>query len=188
MLVGVERVKNRKVIVDATNSDVSNLEGKRMKRLLLSILALVGMLSLNIGLAVAQNPHFVSADASVEGDGDLACSFKVAGLGDSVTILVTCSADASAFYACFNKGGNHPQASNKEEAAGPVQGSGEFTSGKNGSVTGTVTAHPPASTIDCPGNQVLRLCSVSYTNIGLTADGLSADVPGTISRTFIDCF
>lgn len=158
-----------------------------MKRFLLSIVALVVMLSLSLSIATADNPHFVNADASVEGDGDLACSFKVAGLGDNVTITVTCSAQASAFYACFNKGGNHPQAGNKEEAAGPVSGTGDFTSGKNGSVTGTVVAHPPASDLDCPGNQVLRLCSVSYTDIALTADGLSADVPGTISRTFINC-
>jgi len=148
------------------------------------------MLTLGVSVATADNPHFVQQDASIQNDGDLACSFKVAGLGTNETIAVTCAADASAFYACFNRGGNHPQASNKEESAGPVSNTGEFTSGKNGQVTGTLEVHPPPSTISCPGNQVLRLCSVSYTNITLTTDphDLSANVPGTLERTFSDCF
>jgi hypothetical protein len=163
-------------------------ERRAVGTLVAAQLCLIGVFSLGAGSALADSPHFVKQDAVVDGSGNLDCSFKVAGLGDNQSILVTCSADASAFYACFNKGGNHPQASNKEDAAGPVSGSDEFTSGKNGQVTGSVEVNPPASTLTCPGNQVRRLCSVSYTNIVLTADSLQASVPGTLSREFIDCF
>lgn len=138
--------------------------------------------------AFADNPHFTRADASLLADGDLECTFKIAGLGDNETMTISCSADAQAFYACFNRGGKHPQAANKEEAAGPVSASGEFTSGKNGQITGSLEVNPPAATISCPGNQVLRLCSVSYSNVTLTSDGVSASVPGSLSRTFLDCF
>lgn len=127
-------------------------------------------------------------DASLLSDGDLSCTFKIAGLGDNETITITCSADAQAFCACFNRGGNHPQAANKEDAAGPVSASGDFISGKNGQITGSLEVNPPATTLNCPGKQVLRLCSVSYTNILLSSDGASASVPGSLSRTFLDCF
>jgi hypothetical protein len=193
MLLGVAIVEDRKVLVDATNAGFSNSEGKRMKRLWFLLMVPAVIFSLGVGFATADNPHFVRTDATVQSDGDLACSFKIAGLGTNETIEVTCAADASAFYACFNRGGKHPQASNKEESAGPVSGTGEFTSGQNGQVNGTLEVHPPPSNLSCPGNQVVRLCSLSYTNIDLTAVtatqvNLTANVPGTITRTFIDCF
>jgi hypothetical protein len=158
-----------------------------MKRIQRILSVLVGIAFVPAA-AWAANPHFINQDAGIENDGDLSCSFKIAGLGDNVTITVTCSANASAFYACFNRGGKHPQASNKEESAGPVSGSGDFTSGQNGQVTGELEVNAPAATISCPGGQVLRLCSVSYTNIQLTiGDGPSASVPGSQGRTFINC-
>jgi hypothetical protein len=184
MLIGVERVEDRKVIVDATNSDDSNLEGKRMKRLLLSIVViLVAMLSLNIGLAAAANPHFVTASDAVDAAGNLDCGFKVAGLGANETISVTCTADANAVYGCINKGGKNPSAANKQAEAGPVSGSGEFTSGKNGQVTGSVEAEPPPSTLDCPKGQTFQVCAVSYTNVVLEAADSTANLPD-VSKNF----
>jgi len=156
------------------------------------VLGIVGLLGLPV-VSLAASPHFVQESASVSSSGDLACHFKVAGLGDSESILMTCSADAVANYACFNKGGNHPQASNKEAVAGPVSGSDTFTSGKNGAVVGDLALHPPPTTLDCPGNQVVRLCDVTYTTVALSADPASgpafdADVPGTFDRVLLSCF
>jgi hypothetical protein len=136
--------------------------------------------------AFAANAHFVRADASVTGSGDLTASFKVAGLGDNETILVTLSADATAQYACFNKGGNHPSATNKETVSGPVSASGEFTSGKNGSVTASLTVGPPdKGDFSCPNGQRLVLTFVEYSNVSLTAETaagtISADIPGTFT-------
>jgi hypothetical protein len=184
MQISVEIMEDRKAITDATNSDISNLEGKWMKCLLLSIVVtLVAMLSLNIGIATAENPHFVSTSESVDAAGHLDCGFKIAGLGDNVTITVTCTADASAVYGCINKGGKNPSAANKRQETAPVSGHEDVTSGKNGQVTGSVDVAPPPSTLDCPNGQTLKLCSVSYTDIELSAAGLTVGLPD-LNRNF----
>lgn len=140
-------------------------------------------------MLLAQNPHFLSASASLDGEGNLQCSFRLAGLGSNETILVECTANATAEYACINNGGKKPSAANKETVNGPVSGSGEFTSGKNGSVRGSVTAFPPdEGSFSCPNGQELTLCSVSYNNLALTAtqDGeveAATNVSGTLSDT-----
>jgi hypothetical protein len=104
-------------------------QGKRRRKMVkLSILLFTLLLFAGMGaeVALAQNVHFLKSGATLENDGDLSCTFRIAGLGDNESITVTCSADATAAYACFNKGGNHPQASNKESVSGPVSGSGDF--------------------------------------------------------------
>ena len=55
--------------------------------------------------------------------------------------------------------------------SGPVSASGDFTSGKNGSITGSLTLSPPPSTLDCPGGQREVLASVSYTNVQVSGGG-----------------
>jgi hypothetical protein len=136
--------------------------------------------------AFAQNPHFLRAGASgPDEDGNLTCTFKIAGLGDTVTTTVTCSADATAVYACRNNGGNFPEDPKKQEVSGPVSASGPFTSGKNGQITGSLTVSPPESTLDCPPGQEEVLVSVSYTNVELSEPNAgSVSVPGTFSRVF----
>jgi hypothetical protein len=157
-----------------------------MKRILMVATATVAILMLGVTAALAQNAHFVRASADVSNSGDLVASFKIAGLGDSETILVTLTADGTAQYACFNGGGKHPQATNKETVSGPVEASGEFTSGKNGQVTGSLTASPPSEgDFSCPPGQRLVLTYVQYTNVSLTADTaegtITADIPGTFT-------
>jgi len=93
--------------------------------------------------ALADSPHFINASASVDNAGNLVCTFKEAGLGNTVsTEAVTCSADATAVYACINGGGNHPKASNKATVSGPVSGGDNFPV-RNGSTTGSITVPPP---------------------------------------------
>src|SRR6266511_878456 len=83
--------------------------------------------------AQAANPHFIRASASGPNNaGNLTVNFTIAGLGDNVTITVTATADATATYACQNRGGNFPSDPKKTSVSGPVTGSGDFTSGKNG--------------------------------------------------------
>lgn len=138
--------------------------------------------------AFADSPHFINASASINSAGALACSFKEAGLGTTVsTENVSCSADGSATYACINGGSNHPKASNKETVNGPLTGGGTFPV-RNGSVTGSITLGPigPGG-FTCPNGQSLVLASVSYTNIVLTGSaGDTADVPGTLTKTFVN--
>jgi hypothetical protein len=137
--------------------------------------------------ALAANPHFTRASASgPNASGNLVVSFKIAGLGANEEILVTTTGQASGEYACINRGGNHPQASNKEAFAGPVSASGTFTSDKNGSVTGTLTLTPPPTDLVCPGGQKLVLANVSYTEVSVSGGGDTAPINGTFSRTFFN--
>jgi hypothetical protein len=152
-------------------------------------LALMVMLALTTA-ALAAEPHFLSRQTSASGPdtrGDLEVNFKIAGLGDTVTTTVTASADATALYACQNKGGNFPSDPKKQEVSGPVTASGEFTSGKNGQITGTLFLMPPPSTLDCPSGQMRVLASVTYTNVQVSEPAAgTASIPGTFSRTFFN--
>jgi hypothetical protein len=96
----------------------------------------------------------VRASASLNNDGSLTASFKEAGLGTNETVSIVLSADVSATYACINGGEKNPKAANKQTVSGPVAASGDFTSGKNGSVQDSLTAGPigPATSRALPGN------------------------------------
>lgn len=134
--------------------------------------------------ALADSPHFIKASATINNSGQLVCSFKEAGLGTTLTTAnITCAADATAVYQCFNNGGKHPQAGNKETVGGPVSNTDTFPV-RNGQTTGSITVSPPGpGDFSCPNGQTLFLQSVSYTNIVLSGEGATADVPGTLSAT-----
>jgi hypothetical protein len=156
-----------------------------MRRVLFVILSTVLALTLSASVAHAQNPHFIRADArGPDNSGNLVVSFKIAGLGDNVTITVTASADATATWACQNNGGNFPSDPKKTTVAGPVSASGDFTSGQNGQVNGSLTLMPPFVDLDCPSGQRQVLVSVSYTNVSVSGGGDTESIPGTFSRTY----
>jgi hypothetical protein len=140
-------------------------------------------------VAQAASPHFIRASASGPNNaGQLVVSFKEAGLGDNQLITYVASADATATYACFNNGGKHPQATNKETVSGPVSATGTFSSGKNGSISQSLTLNPPsAGGFSCPLGQRLVLADVSYTNVAITdtTNGVTEGIPGTFSRVFV---
>lgn len=143
------------------------------------------------GVALAASPHFVRGPtSSIDNDGNLTVSWKEAGLGDTVNVAYEASADAHALYQCVNHGGKCPAAANKEEVFGPVSASGSFASGKNGSITASLTMEPPPATLDCPGNQVIALVSVSYTDIALedlTNGIVAVSDPSSLSRSGPEC-
>jgi hypothetical protein len=160
-----------------------------MKRSVRFIALVALTLVVTLGLAdVAQaaNAHFVRAAATgPDANGNLIVDFKIAGLGDSVTTTVTASADATALYACQNNGGNFPSDPKKQVVSGPVTASGEFTSGKNGQITDSLTLMPPPSTLVCPSGQRSVLANVSYTNVAVSEPNAgTASIPGTFSRVF----
>lgn len=134
------------------------------------------------GSTLARNPHFIRANATVNNACNLVGSFKVAGLGDNESLTITMSADANATYACCNNGGNQPSDPKKEDVTGTVTATGTFTSGKNGQITGSLTAQPPASSLSCPGGQTKTLLSVTYSNVQFSAPGAGTEsVSGTFS-------
>lgn len=145
-------------------------------------------LALTAGIALADSPHFVRSDAAIDGAGDMVVSFKLAGLGANVTTTIAISADATVVYGCRTHGGNFPSAANKQELAGPVSASGDFTSGKNGQITGSLSAAPPAASLVCPHGQAITVCSATYADIVLDGGVAGTVSLGTLSDTpFLEC-
>ena len=153
-------------------------------RLLAALSALLAALAL-AAVAIAANPHFLRASANgPNNQGNLVVSFKIAGLGDNVTITVTTTADATAIFACRNNGGNFPSDPKKTSVSGPVSATGDFTSGRNGQVSGQLVLNPPASSLTCPGGQKRVVVSVNYSNVSVSGGGDSRTISGTFSRVF----
>jgi hypothetical protein len=155
-------------------------------------LALVGLLVgaafLTFGVvgALAGFPHFRSVTTSITTSSTttsasttiasadvtqafLNVSFREVGLGSNEGTLVRVTSDASAVYACINRGGRNPKASNKMTVAAPVSAEATLTSDKNGSISGTLTAAAPGpGDFTCSSGQTLVLASVTFSNIVLT--------------------
>src|SRR5215207_4847277 len=85
---------------------------KSLRWIVVATVALVTSMAFTAG-ALAQAPKFHSATSSVNNDGALVVSWDERGLGNG-DIDYTLTADATAVYACINRGGNHPEAANKE--------------------------------------------------------------------------
>ena len=146
-------------------------------RKLAAALAAVSVLALAaVPAAFADSPHFLSHSFSIDkSNGNLLCSFKEAGLGNTTqTADITCTAQTSeAVYQCWNKGGNHPQAGNKETVGGLVTNTESFPV-RNGQTTGTVTVGPVSPRgFSCPNGQALYLQSVCYDDISISGAGAS---------------
>lgn len=110
-----------------------------LRRLKLVIAASI-VVGLTATAALAGSPHFVGTPKVTTSGSTVSASGKVAGLGNETQIHVEVSAEA----ACLNRGGQFPEAENKETftAAGdfPVQ------NGKaNFSLTVTATFQPKCS-------------------------------------------
>lgn len=112
--------------------------------------AIVGMLGLSTP-AFAGNPHFVEATATVVGN-TITVDFKEAGLGNEEQVHVVLTADAQ----CVNRGGNPPQAANKQAVVAaddfPVQ---------NGHVTGTLSV---TATLSCSPPMTIVFSNVVLTD------------------------
>ena len=147
-------------------------------------------LLLVVGAAVAASPHFVKGPTASISDGDVTVSWKEAGLGDNVLIKYEASADGTALYQCVNHGNRCPAASNKQKVAGPVVAYTTLSSGKNGTITGSLVLEPPAATLNCPNGQDRQLVSVSYTDIALadlTNDVVASATPSSLSQSGYEC-
>ena len=128
--------------------------------------------------AFAASPHFLKASAARSGN-NLVVSFKEAGLGNA-NVTIEASATATRTDQCVNKGGQVPSDPKKTTTSSAVKASGVFTP-KNGSVTGSLTITPPATTLSCPGGQRATLVSLSYTNVAVAdvTNSVSKSIPGT---------
>ncbi len=136
-----------------------------MRRLVFVLISAFAGIVLTATSALADSPHFLFANNSITSAGSLSTSFKEVGLGTGTTsVTITLSADATALYQCFNNGGKHPKAGNKETVQSHLQQSGNFPV-NHGQTTATLTVGPPGpGGFSCPPGQGLFLQSVTYSN------------------------
>ena len=121
-----------------------------------------------IGVAIAANAHYVRGPNATLDKPGVVVTWKSAGLGDNVLEEYRADAVGSARYQCVNNGGKCPAAANKQEVHGNVSAFGAFSSGKNGTINGSLALDPPAATLRCPGGQHRELTAASFTDITLT--------------------
>jgi hypothetical protein len=136
--------------------------------MLLVLAAVCATAALAVPAAFADSPHFQFANSSVSSTtGALTVDFKEVGLGTGTTsVQITLTVDnATAVYQCFNNGGNHPKAGNKETVNMTLQTSGNFPV-RNGQTTASLSVGPPSQgDFACPSGQSLFLQSVTYSGI-----------------------
>jgi hypothetical protein len=167
-----------------------------MRRTLLILAGVLVAAALAIPAAFAAaggsgSPHFLYANSSVSSStGALNVDFKDAGLGTTITsVQISLHVDtATATYQCWNLGGHHPKAGNKETVSETLDITQSFPV-RNGQATGTITVGPPGpGDFTCPTGQDLFLVDlISYSGIYIsdespgntleaTPDPASADV------------
>ena len=117
--------------------------------------------------AMAASPQFLRAPSAQLGSPKVIVKWTEIGLGLTEGVDYVARATAAARYQCVNRGSNCPAASNKEDVLSDVSVAGRFLV-DNGRITGTLTIPAPDSTLKCPGNQVVGVVSVVFTNITLT--------------------
>jgi hypothetical protein len=126
-------------------------------------------LTVATGSLLAINPHYV-VDPSITVDNtSLFLSAKAAGLGDVPDVNFTVTGTVDLFSRCYNRGGNKPQADNKQET---IEIDATFTAAVNNGQT-TITRQLVATaqpTLDCPGNQIVVVEDFSF-NLLLAAAG-----------------
>jgi hypothetical protein len=154
------------------------MEGTLMFNLLKRLLV-VTLVALTIGLtagpAAAANAHVVKGPAVAQDGNSLVITASIAGLGNVPSADFTLSGEVNVFSQCYNRGNNNPAADNKEETIAVNQTATFPVRNGRTNVSFTIT---PLSTLDCPGNQVVRIESVTY-DLVLSGEGLSVPISNT---------
>ena len=142
-----------------------------MRKLSRASAVLAGLVSVLVfsAVAVAASPHFIGTPSATVSGNTLTVTFKAAGLGNAEGATFNLTGNVEVFSRCYNHGGNKPQADNKQETIAVNQT--QTFPVRNGQTTGsfTVTAE---STLTCPGNQVVVIESVDYSDLVLSGEGL----------------
>lgn len=149
------------------------------------------LLALVATAAMAANPQFLRAPSAQLGSPKVIVSWTEVGLGDlSAEVEYLATANAAATYQCVNRGNKCPEASNKEDVMAPVSSKGTFSVGKNGRISASMEIEAPPSTLVCPGNQVVSVATVVFTDIRLTDttnDVTSETNPNTLTYNALEC-
>jgi hypothetical protein len=137
-----------------------------MRRVLVVIVAVLGIGALGAPAALAGSPHFVGEVQVSRSGNTLSATGKEAGLGNEAQVHIVLSATAL----CINGGSNHPKADNKQS----VSAAGDFPvqNGRaNFSLSVTATFQP-----SCSPPMTVRFSDVTVTD---TTNNIKASVPGT---------
>jgi hypothetical protein len=141
-----------------------------MRRLLISVLAVLAVLGLSVSAAYAVSPHFIGTPTCTKSlTTGLTCSGKAAGLGESPSAAFLTASSVTATYDCVNKGGNIApgQPVVTQDVTGPTQ----TITPHNGQITFSPTIPPPtppSPAVECPnGNWTVQLTSLTYTDVVL---------------------
>jgi hypothetical protein len=158
--------------------------GKPMRRLLLTGVSLLLLLSLTATAVFAQNPHFVGRITFTNLGTQLQATGSVAGLGNT-NIDVILDAQGIATIECTNPGGNVAPGQTKAVAATGSQTSIEV---KNGRANFNVTTDPPPAPDPaevCPNPQwSAAIVSVTFTSATITVIQPSGSGNVVLQRTF----
>ena len=161
-----------------------------MRKTLRALLLMAALGVVAVPLAHAGNAHFIKSGTGASLNGaNLVCKFKEAGLESGSVQNVSCSATATTTYACVNKGGKNPSASNKRTMVSDVSRTQPFSADKNGNLVGAVTISPPSAAslgFSCPSGQTVTLIEVTYSNIVIEDETSGARFEVTGSRTYSD--
>jgi len=141
---------------------------------------LVVALLIASGSLLASNAHYVVDPAITVQGTSLVLDAKAAGLGDVPEVNFTITGTLDIFSRCYNRGGNKPQADNKQET---IAVDATFSAAvRNGQTTITNQLVATAvSSLDCPGNQVVRIETFDF-DLVLAAEGfpqLTATLSGS---------
>lgn len=142
-----------------------------LRRIISLSAAVFAMLLFTTTAAFAGNGHFIAnATTASSSDSTLTVKFKEAGLESGATETITVSAHLDATYQCINGGGNNPSDPKKTTVSSTLSQSGEFTAGKNGNLTGSLSVSAPAasSVLDCPNGQKATLTAAIWTNVSIS--------------------
>ena len=140
--------------------------------------------------AIAGNPKFLRAPSASLGSPKVIVKWTEVGLGLTESVDYIASATAAARYQCVNRGNNCPAASNKEDVLSDVSVGGTFAVDKNGRISASMIIPAPPATLACPGNQVVGVVSVVFTDIRLTdvTNGVSsATNPSALTYQASEC-
>ena len=140
--------------------------------------------------AIAGHPQFLRAPSASLGSPKVIVRWTEVGLGSVDSVNYVASATAAARYQCVNRGNNCPAAPNKADVLSDVNVGGTFAVDKNGRITGALIIPAPSGALVCPGNQVVGVVSVVFTNITLTdvTNGVSSPTdPSALTYNAPEC-
>lgn len=144
-----------------------------MKRLIIVLSAVIAMLGMAAGTALAQSGHFLTGGGNAPSCTDIGtqvmCTGKVAGLGGT-TFEITVAAPGIATVECINPAGH--RAPGQDTAVDVAGSSGPLPTPRNGQFGFSVTSDDPAplpATPTCPNVQwTPEIVDVSFTTATLS--------------------